>query len=104
MAIELSKGDFAKKIEKGVALVDFYAPWCGPCKMMLPIIDELSHDMKGKAGVYKVNVDTESELASAHQVFSIPTIILFKDGKAVDQTTGAQSKENLIKMIEKQVS
>ncbi len=101
MATELSKDDFEKKIEKGTSLVDFYAPWCGPCKMMSPIIDELVDDYKEKAGIYKVNVDSEPGLANQFQVMSIPTIVIFKDGKAVDQTTGAQSKEVLKAMIDK---
>lgn len=103
MAVELSAGDFEKKIEKGVALVDFYAPWCGPCKMMSPVIDELSAEYKGKAGIYKVNVDNEPNLANKFQVMSIPTIVIFKDGEAIDQTTGAQNKEGLKKMIDKNI-
>lgn len=101
MATELSQDDFEKKIEKGTSLVDFYAPWCGPCKMMSPVIDEIAKDYKGKAGIYKVNVDNEPQLANDHQVMSIPTIVVFKDGKAVDQTMGAQSKDKLKEMIDK---
>jgi len=101
MATELSQSDFEKKIEKGTALVDFYAPWCGPCKMMSPVIDEIAEDYKGKAGIFKVNVDNEPQLANDHQVMSIPTIVVFKNGKAVDQTMGAQSKDKLKEMIDK---
>ena len=101
MATELSAGDFEKKIKEGTVLVDFYAPWCGPCKMMSPIIDELSADYEGKAGIYKVSVDNEPEIANKFQVMSIPTIVIFKNGKAIDQTIGAQSKEKLKEMIDK---
>lgn len=101
MATELSTKDFEEKIQEGVTLVDFYAPWCGPCKMMSPIIDELSSEYKGRANIYKVNVDNEPDLANRFQVMSIPTIIVFKDGKAVDQTLGAQSKNKLKDMIDK---
>lgn len=99
--MELSQGDFEKKIEKGTTLVDFYAPWCGPCKMMSPVIEELTKEYEGKAGIYKVNVDNEPQLANDHQVMSIPTIVIFKDGKPVDQTLGAQSKDKLKEMIDK---
>ncbi len=101
MATELSTKDFEEKIQEGVTLVDFYAPWCGPCKMMSPIIDELSSEYEGKVNIYKVNVDNEPDLANRFQVMSIPTIIVFKDGKAVDQTLGAQSKNKLKDMIDK---
>lgn len=101
MAEELSKGDFEKKLAKGLALVDFYAPWCGPCKLMAPHIDELAKEMRGRARVFKVNVDKEPELGNRFNVMSIPTIMLFKDGKVVDQIIGSQSKEKLKKMIEK---
>jgi len=101
MATELSQKDFEKKIEKGTVLVDFYAPWCGPCEMMSPIIDELNKDYKGKAGIYKVNVDNEPRLANKFHVMSIPTTIVFNHGRAVDQTIGSQSKQKLKDMIDK---
>jgi len=101
MAVELSQNNFKKKIERGTTLIDFYAPWCGPCKMMSPVVDELAKDYKGRAGVYKVNVDNEPELANKSQVMNIPTTIIFKDGKAVDQIIGTQSKKKLKEVIEK---
>lgn len=101
MATELSQSDFEKKIKKGTALIDFYAPWCGPCKKMSPVINELAKDYKGKAGIYKVNVDNEPRLANKFHVMNIPTIIVFKDGKVVDQANSSQSKEKLKEMIDK---
>lgn len=101
MATELSTKDFEEKIQEGVTLVDFHAPWCGPCQMMSPVIDELSSEYEGRANIYKVNVDNEPDLANRFQVMSIPTIIVFKDGKAVDQTLGAQGKDKLKDMIDK---
>ena len=101
MAKEISSSDFEKEViesDKPV-LVDFYAPWCGPCKMMGPVIDELAEEVGDKAGVYKVNVDEQGELANQFQVMSIPTIIVFKDGKPVNQAMGVQSKEALKKML-----
>ncbi|HZJ57621.1 MAG TPA: thioredoxin [Clostridia bacterium] len=81
-------------------LVDFWAAWCGPCRMIAPIIDQLADDFDGKAKIAKVNVDEERELASRYRVMSIPTLILFKDGQIADQTMGARPKSDLVKMIQ----
>ena len=78
MALNLNKDNFEQSIANGVALVDFWASWCGPCKMQLPIIEEFSGEMEGKATVGKVNVDEELELAQSFGIQSIPTLILFK--------------------------
>ena len=82
-------------------LVDFWASWCGPCKMIAPIIDQLADDFEGKAKIAKVNVDEQRDLASKYRVMSIPTLILFKDGKIVDQVMGARPKAELVKLIQK---
>lgn len=95
MAVALTKDNFKESIEKGVSVVDFWAPWCGPCKMQLPIVEELSTEMEGQAVVGKINVDEEPELASQFGVMSIPTLILFKDGQPVDKMVGLQSKDAL---------
>lgn len=100
MAVALTKDNFAKSIENGVSIVDFWAPWCGPCKMQLPIVEELATEMEGKAVVAKVNVDEEPEIASQYGVMSIPTLILFKDGQPVDKMVGVQSKETLKSKIQ----
>ena len=102
MANELSNQQFEEKVlkSKKPVLVDFYAPWCGPCQMMSPIIDELSKEMGDKADIYKVNVDNESALANEYQVMSIPTIIIFKKGKPVNQIIGGSSKEKLKEALE----
>lgn len=81
-------------------LVDFWASWCGPCKMIAPIIDQLAEDFEGKAKIAKVNVDEEGDLASQFKVMSIPTLILFKDGEIADQTMGARPKGELVKMVQ----
>ncbi|HEY8529140.1 MAG TPA: thioredoxin [Paenibacillaceae bacterium] len=95
MAMTLTKENFQKTVEQGVSLVDFWAPWCGPCRMQEPIIEELAREMGDRATIAKLNVDDEPELASRYGVMSIPTLILFKDGQPVDKLVGLQSKETL---------
>ena len=99
MALNLNKNNFEQSILSGVALVDFWAEWCGPCKMQLPIIEEFSSEMDGKATVGKVNVDEQLELAQSFGIQSIPTLILFKDGKPVKKLVGLHSKESLYEEV-----
>jgi thioredoxin 1 len=100
MAVVVTKDNFTENVAQGVSLLDFWAPWCGPCKMQLPIVEELSEELKGQATIAKVNVDEEPELASQFGVMSIPTLILFKDGQPVDKLVGLQSKEALKNKIQ----
>ena len=81
-------------------LIDFWAPWCGPCRMMGPIIEKLAEEYEGKAKVGKVNVDEEGELSQAFGVMSIPTIVLVKDGKVVRQAVGARPKAEVEAMLQ----
>lgn len=103
MAVAVTKDNFNETVSQGVSLLDFWAPWCGPCKMQLPIVEELSEELKGQATIAKVNVDEEPELASQFGVMSIPTLILFKDGQPVDKLVGLQSKESLKTKIQNQM-
>ncbi len=103
MAVALTKENFNESVQSGVALVDFWAPWCGPCKMQLPIVEELSTELAGTATIAKINVDEEPELASQFGVMSIPTLILFKDGQPVDKMVGVQSKDALKNKIQGQL-
>ncbi|MBO5137809.1 MAG: thioredoxin [Spirochaetaceae bacterium] len=101
MAKMLTKDDFHKEVfeaDKPV-LVDFFATWCGPCKMMSPIVDELAIELDGKAKIFKVDVDKESELASQFAVMSIPTFMVVKNGKVVCQEPGGRSKEELKSLL-----
>jgi thioredoxin 1 len=83
-------------------LVDFWAPWCGPCQMMGPIVDEVAKEFEGKpVKVCKLNVDENSATAEKYNVMSIPTFKIFKEGKVIDESMGAQAKEEIIKRIEK---
>ena len=79
-----------------IALVDFYADWCGPCKMLAPILEELAEEKADSLTVVKVNVDDSPETAGAFSIMCIPTVILFKDGQVVDKLVGYTTKENLI--------
>ena len=92
---------FDESVKEGVVLVDFYADWCGPCKMLAPVLEELAEDLEGKATVIKVNVDTENALAAKYQVQSIPSLKVFKDGKVVGETMGFQPKQKLAELVEK---
>ena len=93
--IELTSENFEATVSEGVALVDFWAPWCGPCRMIAPVIEELAEEFDGKAKICKVNTDEEQEIAVKFGIRSIPTLIFLKDGQIVDQIVGAQSKQVL---------
>lgn len=101
----LTKNNFKKEVleDKGVVFVDFYADWCGPCQMVGPIIEQLSEDnqYKGRIKFVKVNVDLNQELAGQYNIFSIPTFIIFKQGRPIHQFTGAMGKEGLEQEINK---
>ena len=96
MAFEFTDSNFEKAaLSGGVAIVDFWAEWCGPCKMVTPIIDELSADYEGKATIGKVNVDANQEFAAKYGVRNIPTVLIFKNGEVVDKQVGVATKASL---------
>lgn len=94
---ELNKDNFTENVlkEKGKVLVDFNADWCGPCRMLKPILEEIAKDYK----VYSLNVDKNDELAASYDVMSIPCLILFEDGKIKDRSVGMTSRDNILEML-----
>lgn len=102
MAIEITDQNFDQEVLKSdkVTLVDFWAPWCGPCQMMGPILDELSQEVGDRFKVGKLNVDENPDSASKYGIMSIPALKIFKEGKVVKELTGVQNKESLKKDLE----
>ena len=103
MAEYLMADNFKEKVTeaKGTVLVDFFATWCGPCKMIAPAVEQLSADFGGRAAVYKLDVDEAQEIAQAYRVMSIPTLIFFKDGKESERIVGAVSQMELKEAMER---
>lgn len=97
--IKLTGANFDECVKEGVCLVDFYATWCGPCRALSPVIEELAGDFAGRAKIAKVDVDEERALASRFGVVSIPTLLFFKDGELKEQIAGAHSKNTLTKKL-----
>ena len=102
MEVKITKENFENEVLKSEipVLLDFFATWCGPCKMLSPILEEIAKENAGKIKVCKVDVDEEGELASAFRVQSIPTLVAFKDGKAVNMAVGYRKKEDLLAMFD----
>lgn len=99
MAVKhITDADFAAETKEGIVLVDFWAPWCGPCKMIAPVLEEMDAEMGEKVKITKVNVD-ENVIASQFGVMSIPTLLLFKDGQVVDKAVGFKPKEALVEFV-----
>ncbi len=100
--IELTKQNFQSEVveSKEKVLIDFWATWCGPCRMVSPIVDEIAEESPAGVKVCKVNVDEQPELAQQFQVMSIPTLVVMKDGKPVASSIGARPKQFIVKMIE----
>jgi thioredoxin 1 len=99
-ATELTSATFAAAVASGVTVVDFWAEWCGPCRMMTPVLNELAGQFAGKASIAKVNVDTEQGLAEKYRVSSIPTVLVLKDGTEAKRFVGVTPKAELVKAID----
>ena len=98
--VDLTDANFGETIGSGITLVDFWAPWCGPCMMQGPIVEKVAEIVGDKATVAKMNVDEAQQSAAQYSIRSIPTIMVFKDGKAVQQFVGVQQESQLISAIE----
>jgi len=98
MALEVNDGNFEELVIKSdkPVLVDFWAEWCGPCRMVGPIIEEISHEFEGKALVVKCDVDSSPVVAAKYSIRNIPTVLFFKDGKIADKQVGAVPKNNFV--------
>jgi thioredoxin 1 len=100
--LTVNENNFKQTVEEGkLVLVDFWAPWCGPCKMIAPILDQLDQQSAGAVTIAKLNVDDNPALSSQYGVMSIPTLKLFKDGKEVETLVGLQSLEKLTSLVQK---
>lgn len=96
-----SVNEYNEITKSGVVLVDFFATWCGPCRMLSPVLEEVSKEVEGKAQVIKVDVDQFPELAQQFRVMSIPTLVVLKDSQPVNQIIGFRPKQDLVDAIEK---
>lgn len=103
--MNVTDNDFQTEVldYKGLVLVDFWAPWCGPCRMMSPTVEEIGEEKKDVLKVLKMNVDEESATAEKYQIMGIPTLMLFKDGEVVETMVGLQTKESIIETVEKHI-
>jgi len=103
--IQLTDANFKKEVldSSGVILVDFWAEWCGPCQMMGPVIEQLASEFSGKARVGKLNVDENPQTAASYGITAIPTLVIFKGGKAVDKIVGLQPKEVIASRLSAQI-
>lgn len=95
----VNSAEFKNEIESGIVLVDFFATWCGPCKMLAPVLEGLSSEMEGKVKIIKVDIDQSPDLADQFQISSVPTMIIFKDGQKADMLVGFLPKERIQESI-----
>lgn len=101
MSEVVSSSDFQSKVldVQGPVLVDFFATWCGPCKMLAPTLDEVAAETAGKAAVYKLDIDQSPDIAQKYGVMSVPTLMVFENGQVKNQAVGVQPKQNILSMI-----
>jgi thioredoxin 1 len=104
--VEITQENFEKEVLQSTlpVLIDFWAEWCAPCRMIAPIVKEISEEFNGVLKVGKVDVDSSPEIAARHRIFSIPTLLFFKEGKVVEEVVGAVPKEHLVSKVKEVVS
>ncbi|EPH12481.1 thioredoxin [Facklamia hominis] len=100
MVKSITDNEFNTETNEGLVLVDFWAPWCGPCRMQSPVVDQLAEEMEGQVEFFKMNVDEETKVASEFGIMSIPTMIVKKDGQVVEKLVGFHDKARLEKVLQ----
>lgn len=95
-----SDNEFQNEIKQGVVLVDFHANWCGPCRTLAPVLEQVAKDLHGKATIGKVDIDNEQKTAAQYQITSVPTMILFKDGKEIGRLVGLRTADAIKEFID----
>ena len=104
MLKEVTEQDFQSTVDRGVTLVDFWAEWCGPCRMVTPVLEELQGELGDRAQIVKLNVDENPNIAQQFGISGVPTMLLFKDGQVVDKLVGASSINTYRDLINKQIA
>jgi len=101
---EITEADYDKHVSRGVVLIDFWAPWCGPCRMQGPVVEAIAEKYAGRIAVYACNVDENPDLASRLEIYSIPTLVLYRDGEAVERFVGVTPQHVIEEIIEFELS
>ena len=101
MVLELNESNFSTEINDGIVIVDFWAPWCGPCRKLGPVLEEVAKDLEGRVKVCKLNTDDSPKLAQDFAISAIPSVILFKDGAPIERMVGLTPKSTIISNVEK---
>lgn len=103
MVKKVNQAEFEGAIAEGVSVVDFFATWCGPCKMLSPVLEEISEEMDGEIKFFKVDIDENEGLAARFRITGVPSLVIFKDGKKEDMLVGLQPKANIIAELKKHI-
>lgn len=101
MVLELNESNFSTEINDGIVIVDFWAPWCGPCRKLVPVLEEVAKELEGRVKVCKLNTDDSPKLAQDFAISAIPSVILFKDGAPIERMVGLTPKSTIISNVEK---